>query len=208
MTTLTASSDADLLELLRRRGRLSVAELASAMEVTATAVRQRLTRLLARGLIEREAVRGSRGRPRHNYRLTNKGVRVTGSNLPDLALALWRELGAVEDPEIRWDLLRRIARTLASGYARHVEGATVAERMRSLAGLLADRQVPFSVEGNGSDGLPVLTAHACPYPDLAEEDPSICAMERMLFSELLKHDLKLSRSEENGCSACQFRPAL
>ena len=47
MSVEAPNSDADLLDLIRIAGPLSVTELADAMEVTATAVRQRLTRLMA-----------------------------------------------------------------------------------------------------------------------------------------------------------------
>ena len=53
---------------------------------------------------------------------------------------------------------------------------------------------------------PVLTAHACPYPDLAESDPSICTLERMLFSELLGEDVELVQCKEGGRTRCQFQP--
>jgi DeoR family transcriptional regulator, suf operon transcriptional repressor len=80
-------SDTAILDLLRKRDRLSVTELAEAMEVTATAVRQRLNRLMAQGYIERVVSRAGRGRPSHQYSLTSKGRRQTGSNFADLA---WR----------------------------------------------------------------------------------------------------------------------
>ena len=47
------SSDAVLIDLLRKEEHLAVAELASRLRVTATAVRQRLDRLMKDGLIER-----------------------------------------------------------------------------------------------------------------------------------------------------------
>ena len=204
MSTVAPCSDADLLDLLRASGRVGVAELAGMLGVTPTAVRQRLGRLMARGLVQREAVRSGRGRPRHRYQLSRKGLRMTGSNFTDLALALWRAMSSIEDPELRRQMLRRIARTLAEAYGTQIEGFTTADRMRSLSELLAERRVPFSVDRGNR--LPVLTAHACPYPELAEKDPDICAMEKMLFSELLGEDLELGRCRLEGGSSCQFQP--
>ena len=204
MSTTTPTSDAELLDLLRCDGPLGVVELAEAVEVTPTAIRQRLSRLLAQDLIERDVERCGRGRPRHRYRLTNKGLRLTGSNFTDLALALWSQLGTIENEEIRSELVGRVVKALAEGYAKEVRGVTVSERMRSLAGLLTRRRVPFSVDGPPME--PVLTAHACPYPDLAEADPSICDLERMLFSELLGEEVQLKQSHEGGRTRCQFQP--
>ena len=204
MNTLTPTSDANLLDLLRSSGPLGVAEMADVIEVTPTAVRQRLGRLMAQGLIDREAVRAGRGRPKHRYHLTRKGLRLTGSNFTDLALALWREVRAIEDVQLRRTLVMRVVRALAGGYARQIQGQTTAERMESLRQLLSQRQVPFSVDVSG--GLPVLTADACPYHELAEEDPGICTLERLLFSELLGEDVELVECRLDGGVHCQFRP--
>ncbi len=204
MTTAAPTTDADLLDLLRSFGAMEVSELARVLEVTPTAVRQRLGRLLAQGLIEREAVRSGRGRPRHRYRLSSKGLRMTGSNFTDLALALWRALQSIENPQTRRDLLRQIARAMAETYGSRIEGMTTVERMQSLSELLSERRVPFSVAPE--DGLPVLTAHACPYPDLAEKDSTICEVETMLFSQLLGEEIELSQCRLQGGSSCQFHP--
>lgn len=202
MNATTETSDAQLLELLRMRGPLTVGELMAEMRVTATAVRQRLTRLQAQGLVEREATRAARGRPSHRYSLTDLARRRAGNNFPDLALVLWRELRAVRDPEVRRGLLTRVAQGFAEQYAGRVAGETMAERMQSVSELLAERDVPFEVDRSGS--LPILTARDCPYPQLAEEDRGICAVEKMLFSELLQEDVRLTQCRLDGHSCCQF----
>ncbi|NBW97260.1 MAG: Lrp/AsnC family transcriptional regulator, partial [Planctomycetia bacterium] len=46
-------ADATLLDVLRVQGSLGVADIAAALGVTATAVRQRLERLMTAGLIDR-----------------------------------------------------------------------------------------------------------------------------------------------------------
>lgn len=204
MTLRDPNSDGRLLDLLRAGGPLSVAELAEQTGVTPTAVRQRLMRLMAQGLVQREALRNGRGRPRHVYRLTEQGLRLTGSNFADLALALWREIGLTGDEERRRETVRRVARTLAAEYAGQIQGTTTAERMRSLCELLAKRRIPFSVRNVAHDL--VMTAHACPYPKLAEQDRSVCAMEEMLFSELLGQKVELTDCHLNGAEECRFRP--
>ena len=203
MSIEAPTSDAGLLDLLRITGPLGVSELADAMEVTPTAVRQRLVRLLAQNSIEREATRHGRGRPRHRYWLSEKGLRLTGSNFTDLAVALWEEMRQSDDPELRRQTLRRIARALAAGYANQIQGATPSERMESLADLLAQRRIPVSVEQSGQGS--VLTEHACPYPKLAEQDPGICSVEQMMFSELLGQHVELTQCRLQGGSECRFQ---
>lgn len=202
MDHVAESSDIGILDLLRKAGPLGVAELAKATDVTPTAVRQRLVRLMAGGLIDRELARAGRGRPSHRYALTDKGRRQTGANFVDLALALWQEVRAIEDPQVRRGLLQRIAKTMAAMYGPQVTGTTTAERMRSVSRIFAERDVPFDVDEG--DSLPVLTAVACPYPELAEQDRGICALERMLFSELVGDGLKLTDCRLDGDQCCRF----
>ena len=202
MSTVTETSDSQLLELLRRRGAMSVTELAEATEVTATAVRQRLTRLMGQGLIRREATRTGRGRPSHRYSLSAKGRRQAGTNYADLAMMLWEQIRAVEDLEVRRGLLQRIATSMAGLYANQVQGATTEARMESLKKLFAERRVPMETGRSGE--APVLTVLDCPYPELAEKDRGICAVEKMLFAELLETPLKLSQCRLEGHTCCQF----
>src|SRR5687768_16921676 len=170
MSATIESSDVGLLDLLRKSGPQSVSQLAAAMQVTATAVRQRLVRLLAQGDIERATQRAGRGRPRHRYALTEKGRRRAGANFADLAIALWQEIREIKDPEVRRGLLTRISRRMATLYAGQIRGSTLDERMESLAELFRERRIPFEVDR--SRELPVLHATACPYPELAEQDRS------------------------------------
>jgi len=204
MSVEAPNSDADLLDLIRIAGPLSVTELADAMEVTATAVRQRLTRLMAQSMIQREAIRAGRGRPKHRYSLTDKGLRQTGSNFTDLALALWREIRSTGNESLSRDVLRRISRALASGYAAQIQGNTPGERLASLAELLNQRRIPVTI-GETTDNHSTLTAHACPYPNLAEEDGSICQMEKMMFSELIGNELELTQCRLDGGGDCRFQ---
>lgn len=194
--------DVAILDCLRRAQALSVTQMAKLMEVTATAIRQRLTRLTALGLIERQARRQGRGRPTFEYQLTEEGRRKTGSNFADLALALWSEVRSIEDKEVRRGLLQRLASRMAELYAHRINGKNLENRMREVASFFVSREVPFEVDSQ--DGLPVLKAFGCPYTELAEKDRSICAMERMLFTELIGEKLNLSSCRLDGGACCTF----
>ena len=142
MNEIATDLDQATLDWLRRTGSASIPEFVDHTGVTATAVRQRLNRLMAAGLVERSTMRGSRGRPGHRYSLTEKGIRAAGTNYADLAVALWDEVRSIADPEVRRGLLQRLVNRLGDHYKKSVRGDTIEERLRSLAGLLGDRNVP------------------------------------------------------------------
>ena len=70
------------------------------------------------------------------------GLRQTDSKFTDLASTLWKEICQSSDPELLPDTLRRMARVLASGDADQIQGKTPAQRMKSLAKLLNQQQIP------------------------------------------------------------------
>jgi DeoR family suf operon transcriptional repressor len=197
-----ASSDNAIFDNLRRCQSMTVLQLADQLEVTSTAVRQRLTRLMAQGYIERTATISGRGRPRHQYKLTDKGRKKSGSNFADLAAALWEEVRLVQDPEVRRGLIQRLSHRLSQMYVGQVDGHSVRERMEQLGHLFEERHIPFAVGRQGE--LPILTVYACPYPELASDDRSICNMERQMFTEVLGTELNQTECRLDGDGCCSF----
>lgn len=205
MNAPAQSSDDVMLACMRRNGAVTISALVAEMGVTATAVRQRLRRLMDEGLVERRTERKSRGRPNHKYSLTEKGQRASGTNFADMAIVLWEEVKSVEDPAIRRGLSKRIAGRLVERYRGRLTGQTLGERMTGLARLMDEREIPFEVDSSGE--LPVLTALACPYPELAKLDRSVCTMEKLMLSEILGENVRLSECRLDGANCCAFTPS-
>lgn len=212
------ASDAALVELLRTETGPGVSDLAAALGVTATAVRQRLDRLMRDGIVARDVLRPaatsdrpgrSRGRPAFVYRLTEKGRRAGGDNFRDLALVLWSEIRSIEAPEVRRGLLSRIGSAMAGAYRDRVSGQGVAERLEETVGLLRERRIPCSLEPAAPDSgrLAVLTSHVCPYPELAERDRTICVAERQMLQDLVGARVTLASCRLDGAEGCRFEVA-
>lgn len=198
-------SDQTILEFVRRQGSATVGDLVEYTSVTATAVRQRLTRLMEHGMLQRSKVESTgRGRPTHKYQLTQAGVRSAGTNFAALAQALWDEIRDLKAPEVQRGLLDRVSRRLAESCGDEISGDTSVERMESLAEFMNVRRLPFEIEEQADGRLPVLKALACPYPDLAERDRSICAMEKLMFSAVVGQPLRLSACRLDGDGCCTF----
>ncbi len=84
---MSDSSDRPLLDLIRRQGPITMAALVDVLGVTPTAVRNRFTRLVESGMVERQAEVGGRGRPRYTYQASPTAHKRLGQNYTDLALA-------------------------------------------------------------------------------------------------------------------------
>src|SRR3982751_4885763 len=120
---MTETSDRRLLDHIRRHGPLTVTEMAGFLGVTQTAVRNRLSRLVESGLVERQAQVGARGRPRHTYQASAEAHKRLGQNYADLAVVLWDEMmGTITDPRLRRLLFARITDRLAELYRAQIAG--------------------------------------------------------------------------------------
>lgn len=206
MKSQTETSDRALVDFIRREGAVTISALVAEMGVTATAVRQRLQRLMDTGFIQRQTEHKRRGRPNHRYSLTEKGEQSGGNNFADLASVLWDEIKSVEDPAVRRGLLKRIAGRFVERYRDEVSGETLGARMKALVAVMGERQIPFAVDE--SKALPVLSALACPYPELAKADRGVCTMEKLMLSEILGENVRLSECRLDGATCCTFTPSV
>ena len=199
------SADRPLLDLIRRRGPLTVAEMAAALDVTPTAVRNRLTRLIGSGMVERRSETGGRGRPRHTYQASLEAHKRLGQNYTDLAVVLWDELMVtVQDRKLRRVLFGRIIERLADLYRAQVRGDDWRDRMVQLGTILHERGIEAEVIPGDGTLMPILKQHSCPYFELAEADHAICALERKMFEKVLGRSLRLSHCRLDGDRSCDF----
>lgn len=206
--------DRELLFALQGGDALGVGELTERLGVTATAIRQRVERLLSMGLIEREKVVAGRGRPTFRYGLTVSGHRRVGADPAELAEAMWREILAMPDSAARERLLSAVAERLGAEFADQLpqrgfdstSDPGLVERFERLAELLATRQVESGVSRWGD--LPVLDVGSCPYPSMTEasDDRAMCKLEEKMFSEALGQPVRLSSCRLDGDACCQFAP--
>jgi len=228
------SSDAELIQIMRDGDLQTIDELKAALGVTATAVRQRIERLLESGLVQREKVVAGRGRPVFKYVLTIDGHRHGGADAAEFAEAMWREIMMLRDSPIRRRLISAVAKRLGMMYATRLSehasrlsgslGAagpasvgqwpdqpSLEQRMRSLSSVLTRQQISAGVHVARFEdsSLPVLDIGACPYPTLRDHpsDRSLCKMEEEMLSIALGTPVHLTSCQLDGGHCCQFSPS-
>lgn len=219
--------DHAVLELLRDNRGSSVPELVELLGVTATAVRQRLDRLIHQKLVQRLKQGEGRGRPSYRYELTSAGWRELGTTYADLAIAMWCELAELPDPELRNKILSGVSARMANALRAEIDpcdGGESAEmdafppegelyesnltglkhRMQGLAEAFTSRKVPASVVEK--EGLPVLEVHACPYPNMDSDTPdrSFCELEKQVLEQTLGKKVHLTECRLDGDGCCKF----
>jgi predicted ArsR family transcriptional regulator len=197
-------NDRRFLEHLHRLGPSSVQDICQELDITATAVRQRLVRLQNLDLVSREVVHAKRGRPHHKYYVTHAGRRNLGDNYESLAPALWASIMSIEESDVRQRVIGRIRMAMVSRYGRHVdESSPLTDRLEQLRSALESEG--YQVECDHTKTLPILRETNCPYLDLAQTNPEICKLECDVFAEVLDAEVHQTTHCLDGHYCCEFQ---
>jgi predicted ArsR family transcriptional regulator len=198
-----------LLVLLKTRGPQTAADLGAVLGVTGEAVRQRLVKLAAEGLVEATAEPRGVGRPAQLWCLTEKG----NARFPDAHAELTAQLLRAIRAELGEEALDRLIAARAAeslaGYKETLRGAAdLGERVARLAeartreGYMAGCQP-------AEDGYLLVENH-CPICVAATACQGFCRSEREVFQQALGDDVSVERTEHivGGDRRCAYRVAL
>jgi predicted ArsR family transcriptional regulator len=194
-----------LRHLLRNKPGASVDELAHALGVTRTAVRQHLAASMRDGLVARGGDRASGGRPKQLYVLTDAGREEFPRRYSWFAQLL---IGAISAEHGVAGLRTRLGRIAASVVAelrhRGPEGRTRRERVRQMATLM-DELGYDAHPARDVGGAPVIEADNCVFHELAMKNPTICQFDLALLSGYTHSKVELHECMARGGHVCRFR---
>ena len=192
-----------ILEYLQRHGRATVKELGQLLRLTSTGIRQHLTVLERDGLVDAHEERGRVGRPTLVYSLTEKAEGLFPRRYDQLALSLLEEIRSVEGRERLYELLHGVAGRLAEPFWERVQGKSLAERVRETARIMQEQGC--LVDWEQRNGEFRLDEYTCPFPRVAKQDSSVCALHVDFVRLLTGGDTRLVQSLLRGQRACSYR---
>jgi predicted ArsR family transcriptional regulator len=196
------SSASRIIELVVRRGPLTVRELVDAMGLTTTAIREQVNRLRAEGWLVGSKRRGRPGRPADVFAASAKAGRLFAGQMEQLARLMVDEVLARESPQKRRELLRSVGEKMARDVRAQVGGGSARRRLGRLGRLLSEQGT--LAEARRTEAGLHLALHSCPFGCLAEGHQEICEMERQTLSDLLGAAARLEKSCTNGHRRCEF----
>ncbi len=194
--------------LLMEQGPCTAGAVASALALSAPAVRRHLDALLEAGEAEvrdapRRGPRG-RGRPAREYLLTDAGRARFGHGYDDLAVSALRFLAQHGgQAAVRAFADHRSVELLAPADRLVGAGAT-ADRVGALARVLAARGYAAQIREVGADphrGVQ-LCQHHCPVAHVAAEFPELCEAETRAFAAVLGTHVQRLATIARGDAAC------
>ena len=196
-----------ILHALKARGPQPAGVLAAQLDVTAVAVRQHLDRLIADGLVAFEDRRGTVGRPKRVWALTDRGHARFPDNHAGLTLEMLDGIRAVFGEDgIDRIIAHREVETEAAYRRRLTDAQGLAERVHGLAEVRSEEGYMASVETD-ADGNLVLVENHCPICAAARACQGLCRSELAVFRRVLGPDVEVERIEHvlAGARRCAYR---
>ncbi len=195
--------DRELLEYLHQCGGADIQSLCDVLEITRTAVRLRIERLLSEGFLAAGTQSSGRGRPRRIYRINADGLHALGEDYRELAVVFWQVITEVRDETLRNSLLASVRNRLVERFRRHLsESGSVEQRIDQLADEM--KSTGFNVESDHSASLPILRETNCPFPMLADVDEAICQVEKEVLEQVLGAEVEFVNRCRDGHHCCEF----
>ncbi len=186
-----SSAQRQILIAVKRRGEASADELAEALAITPSAVRQHLATLKNGGYVASRQMRGRPGRPADLYHATDLGETLsTNESTPDFSVEL---LGLIEheDPGLIVRIFDRRRSQRVEQFRQKIAGMTLGDALATLAADLDAEGYMAEVDDLG-DGKYRLTLHSCPIWMIASHYGEACNSELEFIQELLP-DITASR---------------
>jgi predicted ArsR family transcriptional regulator len=183
-----------LLLLLKSRGESTAASLARTLRVSPQAVREQLTRLRSDGLVSYRDESHGVGRPRRQWRLTDRAQ----ARFPDTHAELTVELIDAVREELGEEALERLVRhrerrTLDLYRKRLRHCRTTAEKVAVLVEQRSDEGY-MAVSEKVADGWLLIERH-CPICAAARTCRGFCRAELEIFRSVLGDGCAVERSE-------------
>lgn len=192
-----------LLELVKRAGECTLADLEAGMDLSRETLRIHLKSLAAQGLVERSGVqRAGPGRPHVLYRLTAAGDEL----FPRREGALLRELASFLLDQGQRDLLEEFfaARLVRKRRAAEAEiaGLEGRERLQKIADILSEDGFLAEIVDTASG--PQLRLCHCPIQDLVAISDLPCRFELALIEGLVGDRPAREAFMPEGSHACVY----
>ena len=194
-----------LRHLLRHKSGASVDELAQALGVTRTAVRQHLSASMRDGLVARGKDRASGGRPHQLYVLTDAGKEEFPRHYAWFAQLLVEAISDEHGVAGLRTRLGRIAAAVVGDLKRRMpEVGSRRERVKQLASLM-DELGYDAHTSRDLGGAPTIEADNCVFHELAKKNPVVCQFDLALLSAYTHSKVDLHECMARGGHVCRFQ---
>lgn len=191
--------------LLRHKTGCSIDELALAIGVTRTAVRQHLAALSQEGLVAPGGQRATGGRPQQLFVLTQQGREAFPRRYSWFAQLLIEAMAKEHGASGLRIRLGRIASAVVAQLRQRAPEKDSRQQKVAKVSKLMDELGYDARTGKDIAGAPTIEADNCVFHELAMNNPEICQFDLSLLSGLTGSKVELDECMARGGHVCRFR---
>jgi predicted ArsR family transcriptional regulator len=194
----------ELLQIIKRRGSLSVDEAMEALDMARTTVREHLLQLKEKGLVEQSAEREGRGRPRHRYAMTRRAKVLFPSRDGELMgelIQYLRDEGAEDLVEAFFETYWK-ART-AAVKTELQDADSLDDQLAVLHDILEGEG--FMPNIHQDEGHVTVRECNCPFPESVKQTDAPCRLEEKFYETLFEAALDRVSYIPDGSAACTYK---
>jgi predicted ArsR family transcriptional regulator len=177
---------------LKRHGEMSIAQLCSALKITAMAVHRHLSALKAEGLVASRTQKQPRGRPVMQYRLTEKASEVFPTNYENIAVEVLDAIRERDGHAGVMDILKLRNQKLLEKFRPRMQDKDLGARVAEVSRIFSENGYMTEWEALPDGGYFIYQRH-CAVHNLADQYRQLCVMEPKLIEDLL--EVKVARTQ-------------
>lgn len=198
-----------LLDLIKRKGTLSMDKAVEHVDLAKTTIREHLLQLERDGYVEREYVRAGPGRPSLHYQLTSKG----NSLFPSYESALIREMISYLKSQGKEETIKHFFETfwddrLARARKKLGEAPESKQDVRAQISILMEmlEKEGFMPEFQVDEETDTLTVKECncPFREVVKETRLPCKLEELFYKKLFNTDAERTTYIPDGDYSCTY----
>lgn len=193
-----------ILEILLKRQRSTINELAEIVDINPISVRHHISKLEAQGKVSSEEEKHGVGRPRRVYFLTNKGMEQFPHRYLTLSIRLLEQLKESLPDFTVSKLFKEIATEMVNDHTAQLDLSklNLSERITMISQVLQNEG--FTIEIATKDNGFQIKETSCPYKHVGAEHPEICLVDETIIEKVLAVDIQKTHCVLDGDPYCAY----
>lgn len=207
-----SGSKKDLLDLIKRRGKVTIDEAVEHTELAKTSLREHFLQLERDGYLKRDYVRSGPGRPSLEFRLTQKGNSLYPSYESKLIKEFIRHLQSKDQEDTVEDFFEVFWNDRFQEAQRRMNEApqdNLKSRLKQLQQMLEEEGFMPEFDIGEDDNSLTIKECNCPFSEVVKETRLPCKLEAMFYKKLFNQETERIAYIAEGDYSCTYRvPAV
>lgn len=194
-----------LTKLMESKAGLTVDELAAALEITRSAVKQHLSGLERSGYVQHTSSK-SGGRPRFLYTLTESGIDLFPKKYSWFSRVMFESLRKTIGESKFGDYMHELGVDMSAAAIPRLVGKTRTERVVEIVKIMNETGFAARVASpEKGDKLPRIECKNCVFHDLSKDYVEVCQFDLGFLSGLMGAPIEQQECMQRGGQSCRFK---